>query len=245
MNIQNPILDTRGVTVAYKGVTAIEDISLSVRAGETFGLVGLNGAGKTSLIKCIIGLRNQDSGEIDFLGRSSAVAENRRRMAFLPERFDPPWFLSGMEFMRFTLRLYGRPFSPQAVIEAAERLALDPSALCRRVQTYSKGMRQKLGLMGTVMTGCDLMILDEPMSGLDPRARAHVKDMLAEVRRQGRTIFMSSHILSDMDEICDRIAVLHNRRLHYIGSPKELKQSVGADNLERAFLSFIDKKEAA
>ena len=124
-------------------------------------------------------------------------------------------------------------------------MALDADVLKRRVQTYSKGMRQKLGLLGTTLTGCSLLILDEPMSGLDPMARSHVKDMLAEAQTKERTIFLSSHILADMDEICDRVAVLHNNTIMFVGTPSELKKKTMSKNLERAFLHFIEKKDAA
>src|SRR5690606_29976104 len=102
-----------------------------------------------------------------------------------------------------------------------------------------KGMRQKLGLMATLMTNCPLLILDEPMSGLDPLARAYLKDVLRAARGQGRTIFLSSHVLSDMNEICDRVSVLHQGKLEYLGTPAGLREQTGNDNIERAFLSII------
>ena len=149
-----------------------------------------------------------------------------------------------MEFVRFSLSLYNAPVDDAAVRAAAQSLALDPAVLDRRVQTYSKGMRQKLGLLGTILTGCGLFILDEPMSGLDPRARAAVKDMLLETKAAGKTIFLSSHILADMDEICDRVAVLHEGRILYTGTPAGLKDQTGTESLERAFLKKIDQPMA-
>jgi len=113
------------------------------------------------------------------------------------------------------------------------------------VQTFSKGMRQKLGLLGTLLTGCPLLILDEPMSGLDPRARAFVKDMLRDVKAQGRTVFLSSHILSDMQELCDRVVVLHDTKFQFEGPPQGLLQVGQSDNIERAFLNVIDGHKAA
>jgi ABC-2 type transport system ATP-binding protein len=106
-------------------------------------------------------------------------------------------------------------------------------------------MRQKLGLMGAMLTGCDLMILDEPMSGLDPLARARVKDLILRCRDEGRTVFLSSHILADMDEICDRVAILHGGRIGFTGPPSDFRAQMGSDNLERAFLHFIEQKDAA
>lgn len=238
-------LSIQDINIAYGKARVIHGLSLDIREGETFGLMGLNGAGKTTLIKTILGLREPQSGQIKVFGQDRMTASSRSRYAFLPERFDPPWFLKGMEFLRFSLSLYKAPFDEAAVCDAATALALDPAVLGRRVQTYSKGMRQKLGLLGTILTGSGLLILDEPMSGLDPRARAKVKDMLLETKRQGRTIFLSSHILADMDEICDRVGVLHDGHLLYDGPPAGLKSLTGSDNLERAFLKRIEQPEAA
>ena len=240
-----PALDVSAITVAYGKKVVLDDFLLSVAAGETFGLMGLNGAGKTTLIKAILGLRAFSKGKISIGGRDSADSESRRMLAYLPERFDPPPFLCGMEFVRFSLSLYNTPFEAKAVEAFAESLALDPSVLKNRVQTYSKGMRQKLGLMATLMTGCPLLILDEPMSGLDPLARAYLKDVLRTARGQGRTIFLSSHVLSDMDEICDRVTVLHGGMLVYTGTPAGLRQTTGNDNIERAFLSVIGARKTA
>lgn len=238
-------LDVSTITVAYGRKVVLDDFSLSVTAGETFGLMGLNGAGKTTLIKAILGLRGFTKGRIAIGGRDSADAESRRMLAYLPERFDPPPFLGGMEFVKFSLSLYNAPFDPSAVEAFAESLALDPAVLKNRVQTYSKGMRQKLGLMATLMTSCPLLILDEPMSGLDPLARAYLKDVLKAARADGRTIFLSSHVLSDMDEICDRVTVLHEGKLVYMGTPAGLRQTTGNDNIERAFLSVIGARSVA
>lgn len=235
----------KDVSVSYAGKSAIQKVSLDIRRGEIFGLMGLNGAGKTSLIKCILTLRNQDEGEISVLGHSRDAREAKAQLAYLPEKFEPPWFLSGMEFLKFSLSLYKQEFRENEMTEAAKSLALDTDALKRRVHTYSKGMRQKLGLLGTLLTGGSLFILDEPMSGLDPLARSLVKKMISEMKNKDRTIFLSSHILADMDEICDRVAVLHQGTIRFVGTPKELKQKTSTENLERAFLDFIEEKRAA
>ena len=241
-----PTLDIDKVCVSYDTVNdVISDISIQTMPGEFYGLIGLNGAGKTTLIKTILGLRNQRSGEISIFGKPCTDAESKQNLAYLPERFDPPWFLTGIEFLRFSLKLYGRKVDDKVFYDYAEILALDKAALKRRVQTYSKGMRQKLGLLGTVLTDCKLLILDEPMSGLDPRARTLVKDMLMEIKKEGRTIFLSSHILADMDEICDNVAVLHEGKIQFTGNPAALKKQTSCENLERAFLQYIEKPKAA
>jgi ABC-2 type transport system ATP-binding protein len=179
-------------------------------------------------------------GAVELFGKKSLDPESKAKIAYLPEKFEPPFFLSGLEFIRFSLDLYKRPFNEQDVMEAADRVSLSREALGRRVNTYSKGMRQKTGLMGTWLTGCPLLILDEPMSGLDPRARALVKDEIMACRARGMTVFLSSHILADMDEICDRVGVIHDAALKFLGTPAALKEKTQKNNLERAFLKIIE-----
>jgi ABC-2 type transport system ATP-binding protein len=244
MLMESPILKVDNLFVSYGRFEALKDVSLSVLSGETFGLIGLNGAGKTTLIKTILGLRDAKSGNIQIAGKSGYSKETRQRFAYLPERFNPPSFLSGMEFLHFSLSLYGRKLPDSDFIEGAEKLALAPEALKRSVHTYSKGMRQKLGLLATLYTGCDLLILDEPMSGLDPRARSYVKDMIKGIKEGGRTVFLSSHILSDMAEICDHVAILHKGQKVYDGTPSDMLKKTESSDMEHAFLDIIDTSEA-
>ncbi len=239
-----PILNIQNVSVGYGKQPVIRDINLSVSKGKTFGLIGLNGAGKTTLIKAMLGLRDTNEGSIEIEGRSNKAPESKALFAYLPERFDPPSFLSGYEFIKFSMRLYGQQFDSKAADLMAGKLALDPAALKNRVNTYSKGMRQKLGIMATILTRCSIMILDEPMSGLDPKARVLVKDVLGSVRSEGRTIFLSSHILSDMSEICDLVAVMHSGSIIFNGTPQEMLATESESILERAFLKMIEKKAA-
>lgn len=232
-------LSINNVSVSYDDKKVVTDVSLSLPKGVTFGLIGLNGAGKTTLIKTILGLRKQDSGDVFVFGNEATRQESKKKLVYLPERFDPPWFLTGEEFLRFSASLYDNKLQRDVMEEKARALALDPAVLGNRVQTYSKGMRQKLGLMATLLSGCDLLILDEPMSGLDPQARACVKKELRAVKESGGTVFLSSHILSDMDEICDDVAILHKGCLLYNGPPADLKKEQGEDRMEAAFLKAV------
>ncbi len=234
-----PALKVDNVSADYGQGPVIENISFDVKQGESFGLIGLNGVGKTTLIKVILGLMEASAGSVDVFGQRVLDRAAKEKIAYLPEKFEPPVFLSGMEFVRFSLSLYGRTFKEEDVLAAADRVALSRAALGRRVNTYSKGMRQKTGLLGTWLTGCPLLVLDEPMSGLDPRARVQVKDEMLACRDRGMTVFLSSHILSDMDEMCDRVAVIHDGGMPFIGTPAELRAQSGQDTLERAFLSVI------
>jgi ABC-2 type transport system ATP-binding protein len=229
-----------GVTANYGRNNVLDNISFEVKKGETFGLIGLNGVGKTTLIKIILGLMEASKGSVSLFGNPTLEDETKAMLAYLPEKFEPPFFLTGLEFVKFSLELYKQPFREQAVLEAADRVSLSREALRRRVNTYSKGMRQKIGLMGTWLTGCPLLILDEPMSGLDPRARVLVKDEIVACRNRGMTVFLSTHILSDMDELCDRIGVIHDQSLRFLGTPAELRAKTKIDSLERAFLKIIE-----
>ncbi|PZQ43708.1 MAG: ABC transporter ATP-binding protein [Micavibrio aeruginosavorus] len=243
----DPALDIAAVYAGYGAGDVINDITLSVLPGETYGLVGLNGAGKTTLIKTILGLKDASRGEIAVSGAKAGTDAAKSQIAYLPERFDPAWFLNAYEFIAFTLSLYGRKLEKAQADEMAEQLGLKKEYLSKRAQSYSKGMRQKLGLMATFMTGSPLMILDEPMSGLDPLARAQVKKVLVDAKAKGRTVFLSSHILADLEELCDRIAVLHGGRIMFIGKPSDLLKQTGEPYLERAFLALagLDQTKAA
>jgi len=233
-------LKVEDVCVSYGSKYVLDRCGFTVQKGEIFGLIGLNGAGKTTLIKSILGLREHNSGNIYINGsiRANGGVDN---FSYLPEKFEPSWFLTGYEFIKFSLKLYGLRIDNSEIEKYAASVALDKDALKRRMNTYSKGMRQKLGLLGTLLTKSHLMILDEPMSGLDPRARHLVKKMICDMRSQEMTIFLSSHILADMDEICDRVAILNKGKITFVGTPDELKKKTANNNLETAFLTYIEE----
>lgn len=239
------VLDLNSVYVGYEGVAVAHDVTFDVKRGETFGLIGVNGAGKTSLIKAIIGLKEKMSGQISVCGSDILNQETKKHFGYLPERFDPPWFLSGEEFVKFTLQLYGRPYDQKLLFKYCEDIKLDQKVLSKRMTTYSKGMRQKLGLVASLISGVDLLILDEPMSGLDPIARVSVKNLLSRAIENQQTIFLSSHILADLDDLCDRIAILDNKEIQFLGAPKDLKAKYNQTSLERAFLHLVDSEKRA
>jgi ABC-2 type transport system ATP-binding protein len=227
------------VAKSYGGMPALSGVSLEVRRGEFFGLIGVNGAGKTTLIKCLLDFCDTDGGAIDIFGVSHRATASRSRLAYLPERFNPPFFLTGRDFVRHMLALYRTPYDESTVAGLFGALDLEVTALERPARTYSKGMTQKLGLAACLLSQKDLYILDEPAGGLDPKARAMLKWELKALRAAGRTVFFTSHALNDVAELCDRVAVLHEGRVRFAGTPPELMSRYGSTDLEQAFLACI------
>lgn len=232
-------LHVRSISKSYSGRKVLTDIEFSLIPGEIFGLIGLNGAGKTTLIKIMLDLANADNGTVEIFGESSTSIKSRSKLSYLPEKFQPSRYLKGMEYLELALSYYGKKLNEDQARTNAAKLDLSPTVLHQRVGSYSKGMGQKLGLLGAFMAETSLLVLDEPMSGLDPSARIKLKNMLLEAKKARQTIFFSSHILSDLDEICDRIGVIHDGKLFFIGTPAEFKKKHGSDVLERAFLQSI------
>jgi ABC-2 type transport system ATP-binding protein len=223
----------------YGRQTVLQGIELDIAAGTSFGLVGINGAGKTTLIKCLLDFCHIDAGCIEIFGTRHSDSRARARIAFLPERFMPPYFLTGRDFIGYMLALDERAAEADKVRAMFAALDLDADALDKPVRSFSKGMTQKLGLAACLLSEPDLLILDEPMSGLDPLARAGVKRLLRQMREQGRTLFFTSHSLSDVEEICEHMVVLHRGRLLFCGSPRALVHEHAGESLEQAFLNCI------
>jgi ABC-2 type transport system ATP-binding protein len=230
------------VRKSYGRQPVLQGIDLDIAAGTTFGLVGINGAGKTTLIKCLLDFCHVDGGRIEIFGTGHTASQSRARLAFLPERFMPPYYLTGRDFLSYMLRLDGRAARDDRVHAMFSALDLEAAALDKPVRSYSKGMTQKLGLAACLLAEPDLLILDEPMSGLDPLARARVKQLLRQMRDRGRTLFFTSHALSDVEEICECMVVLHRGNLCFSGSPQELMQRHASPSMELAFLKCIESR---
>jgi ABC-2 type transport system ATP-binding protein len=243
--LNNP-LEIINIKKSFSNRVILDNISLHIGKNEIFGLVGLNGVGKTTLIKIILSLLNADSGIVKILGIDSTKTKSREKLKYLPEKFQVSSMLKGIEFLKIF-----NSFSQHTKIDKKEledeifRLAnileLNRELLYMRVSKYSKGMTQKLGLISTFLGNYELVILDEPMSGLDPKARINLKNLLLASKEKGKSIFFSSHILSDIDEICDKIAVLDKGQLCFVGTPEELKNKHSQKSLEKAFLKEISQ----
>lgn len=239
MTMTSSPLQIANVYKQFGNRQVLEAVNLSLAPGEIFGLIGLNGAGKTTLIKIILDLIKAEEGAVHMFEYASTDIHARSRISYLPEKFQPSRYLRGLEYLELALSYYGKKLDVEEAKAMAAQLDLNPSVLDARVGSYSKGMGQKLGLLGAFLVDSSLLILDEPMSGLDPSARIKLKDRLLQTRQQGKTLFFSSHILSDIDEICDRIGVIHGGRLFFVGTPAEFKARYEEAVLEKAFLRSI------
>lgn len=234
-----PALRFKNVTKTFARSPALQAVAFAVEAGQSFALVGMNGAGKTTLIKSLLDFCDIDDGQIEIFGVSHRLRQARERLTFLPERFTPPYYLTGRDFLQYMLELYRLDFDAGAVEALFRELDLDPAALKKLVRAYSKGMAQKLGLAACFLSARDLYVMDEPMSGLDPQARALLKAQLSALKANGRTLFFSSHTLADVEDLCDRLAVLHQGKLYFLGTPEECCRKFHAQSLAQAYLACI------
>jgi ABC-2 type transport system ATP-binding protein len=238
-------LHVQSLSKRYGPFDALRGAHLEVASGEAFGLVGANGAGKTTLIKCLLDLCAFDSGEVRIFGVASRKPHARRRLAYLPERLSPPHYLRGGEFLRMMLELGGTRYDAAHAEAMLDSLELERAALVQAVRKLSKGMTQKLGLAACFLLERDLYVLDEPMSGLDPAARVAVKSVLRRLGAEGRTLFFTSHVLIDVEELCSAIAVLDHGKIRFRGPPAELCSRYGEARLESAFMRCIRDDEPA
>ncbi len=206
-------------------VTSLKNLSLTVYQGETFGLLGPNGAGKTTLLKTLLGIVRPSSGKAMLLNEPIGDRSVKQRVGYLPEN---PYFydyLTGWEFLEYTAGLFQIPKDVQRtrIPELLELVGLAQSAARKKqLRKYSKGMLQRIGMAQTLINDPDVVFLDEPMSGLDPLGRYQIREIILALKDQGKTIFFNSHVLSDVEVICDRVAILARGELLCIGSLQDL-----------------------
>ena len=252
------VIHTENLTKVYKGfwgrhkVSALNNLNLTVKKGEIFGLLGPNGSGKTTTVKLLLGLIYPTSGAINILGRPSSDIKIKNKIGFLPEETYLYKFLNADETLEFYGQLFNIPKKERKKkADYLIKLVGIESARKRPLKQYSKGMLRRIGLAQALINDPELVILDEPTSGLDPLGIRDIKDLILDMKSQGKTIFMCSHLLADVQDICDRVAILNKGELQIIGSVKELVSKTDtveilAKNLSKDALneieSFINKK---
>src|SRR5512142_2265120 len=223
------ILRTEGLTKTFevgvrrRRVRAVDDLTLSVDEGEIFGFIGPNGAGKTTTIKMLMGLIFPTRGKAFIFDAPIPSEASKARLGYLPENPSYHEFLTGMEALRFFATLAGVPRAEQAR-RCEELLGLVglSDAAGRQIRKYSKGMQQRLGIAQALVSDPALVVLDEPMSGLDPIGRREMRDLILELKRRGKTVFFSTHILPDVETLCDRVGIILGGNLRAVGRIADL-----------------------
>ncbi len=230
IEIENLTKDYQTGFLKKKTVRALDNLSLQIRRGEIFGFLGPNGAGKTTTLKLLMKLIFPTSGQVQILGHSMDDLDIRTRIGYLPEN---PYFydyLSGIELLEYTARLFGIS-KKDAKLRAREMIdvvGLDQDRAGRQLRKYSKGMLQRIGIAQALVNDPEVIFMDEPMSGLDPIGRREVRDLMLSLRDRNKTIFFSSHILSDVEALCDRAAILSRGRLIRSGTVLEMTGAEGS-----------------
>jgi ABC-2 type transport system ATP-binding protein len=236
-----PAIELRRITKDYavglRGMRlrALDDVSLRVEAGEVFGLLGPNGSGKSTAIKILLGLIRPTAGGGEVFGIPVERAEARRAVGYLPASSDFYRHLTGRELVDFHGRLAGLrgPRLRERVTAAIELAGIAPEAAERRVGTYSQGMQRRIGLAQALVHDPALVVLDEPTSGLDPFGTEAVGKVVRKLKAEGKTILLTSHLLSHVEELCDRVAILNQGRLIFESRVSELPGGVRLDELFR------------
>jgi len=212
-------IESKGLRKSYRGlfrrsggVEALRGLNLEIARGAAFGLIGLNGAGKTTFIKTLLGIVRPTAGEVRILGQSPDDPRARAQVGYLPERLHLPHSFTPVQFLLSVARMKGLGSREDLATRQLERVGLGSDAQ-RRIGGFSKGMRQRLGLAAALLGNPQLLILDEPTDGVDPLGRAEIRRILSEERVRGATLFLNSHLLSETERICDRIGILSAGRL--------------------------------
>ncbi|MGD9091535.1 MAG: ABC transporter ATP-binding protein [Anaerolineales bacterium] len=223
MSPSAPAIQTQGLRKVFGDKVAVDDLTLDVEQGEVFGFLGPNGAGKTTAVKMVLGLITPTDGGGNVLGSPIGDHRTRARMGFLPEHFRFHEWLTASEFLTLHADLYHMPrsLSQERVPELLELVGLTPHA-DKQLKAYSKGMLQRIGLAQALLNEPDLVILDEPTSGLDPVGRRLVRDIIGDLRQRGTTIFLNSHLLSEVEITCDRVAFIKHGQVLQVSQLKSL-----------------------
>ena len=241
----NSVVEIRGVSRRFGDVRAVDNLTLSLGTGEIMGFLGANGAGKTTTIKMLLGLIRPTSGTVSVLGGDPSDAKVRAKIGYMPEIAYYYPYLNARELLAFYGGLCGMDGKTirARTDELLSTVGLADAAK-RPLKTYSKGMLQRAGIAQALLHDPDLLVLDEPFTGLDPLARIHFRELMHRLREQGKSIFFSSHELGETELLCDKVAIMKAGRAVYQGPVRQLAGD-GEKNLERIFLDVLSKGGAA
>jgi len=241
------MIELINVSKSYNGMTkAVDDLTLAVPEGQIVGFLGPNGAGKTTTIKMIVGILNADSGSITINGIDikERPIEAKRQFGFVPDSPDMFLRLKGIEYLNFIADIYKVPsdLRGQRVQELSQTFEME-SALNDQIQSYSHGMRQKIIIMGVLIHDPSVWILDEPMTGLDPKSSFTLKEMMRNHAAEGKTVFFSTHVLEVAEKLCDRVAIINKGRLLFYGTMEEMREHFRSNgSLEKIFLEMTENE---
>ena len=237
------MIDIKNVSKSYDGkVKALNDISFKIDNGEIFAFIGHNGAGKTTMIKSLVGILDFDSGDILINGKSikKEPIECKREMAYVPDNPDLYENMTGLDFINFICDIYDISLEDRKVnIEKYSKMFEMDGKLGSDISSYSHGMKQKVALIAALSHNPDVLIMDEPFVGLDPKAVFDMKEVMHKMAKEGKTIFFSTHILDVAEKLCDRVAIIKKGEIVKIGKMKDIK---GDESLEQVFLELGDNQ---
>jgi ABC-2 type transport system ATP-binding protein len=223
-----PVIETRELRKEYGRIQALKGVSLKVEKGQIYGLLGQNGAGKTTLIKILLGIVRITSGEAELLNAPVGTISIRRKVGYLPEDHQFPGYHSGYSLMDFYGQLYGvsRDDRRRKIPETLEDVGI-AGRMHSKIKTYSKGMKQRLGIAQALLHNPEVIFLDEPTDGVDPLGRREIRELMARLKEKGHTIFLNSHLLGEVELICDRVAILQKGEFVREGTITDLTQQKG------------------
>jgi ABC-2 type transport system ATP-binding protein len=227
--VSDSVVETQGLTKHFTNFwgrhkhTAVRDLNLNIERGEVFGFLGPNGSGKTTTMKMLLGLLYPSSGVARVLGKDPTHIGTKERIGFLPEESYLYRFLSAVETLEFYGKLFGisRADRKRRAQELLELVGLK-DAMHRPVREYSKGMARRVGIAQALINDPEVVFLDEPTSGLDPLVSRQVKDLILDLKQRGKTVFMSSHLLADIEDVCDRVGIMHLGTLRACGPLRDM-----------------------
>ncbi len=237
------MIEIKNVSKSYtKGIKSVDSLNLTINNGEIFGFLGPNGAGKTTTIKMITGILDADEGEIliDGYNIETQPMEAKRQFGFVPDSPDIFLSLKAIEYLNFIADIYNVEERQNKITELTEKFGI-LDVLNNKLESFSHGMRQKVVLIGALLHNPNNWILDEPMTGLDPKSSFDLKEMMKEHASEGKTVFFSTHVLEVAEKLCDRIGIISKGKLLFVGTVEEAREQFAKEgSLEKVFLEITE-----